>query len=333
LVIATHGRSFWILDDMTPLRQAREAVATKGSWLYQPATAVRIDNDVFTGTPLPPEEPTADNPPSGAIIDYILASSAKEVVLEILDANQKLVRKFSSSDRPQKHSPGAIAERWYPKPEVLETSAGMHRFVWNLVWGSSDGAGGDEGWRSPSPPKAIPGTYQLRLTVDGQSKTQPLQLVMDPRSPATSEVLEKQFELSQRIYSEAMAVHRTLAEIKAVQKQLADLQQKASSQKAELKAALTDAQTTLNRIVAAKAEGSEHDLGLEDASPNLASALHVVESGDRETPAGAIAVYNESREQAQARTAEWSAFKQTSLPALNERLRQAGLSTISVSPK
>ena len=98
LVIATHGRSFWIFDDITPLRQVKEA--RQGAWLYKPAVAVRIDNDSFAGSPLPPEEPTAENPPSGAMIDYALSFAAKEVTLEIFDAQQNLVRKFSSADKP-----------------------------------------------------------------------------------------------------------------------------------------------------------------------------------------------------------------------------------------
>ncbi|MGC2370266.1 MAG: hypothetical protein WA474_14470, partial [Candidatus Sulfotelmatobacter sp.] len=125
LVIATHGRSFWILDDITPLRQALEAGKANSFYLYQPAQAYRIDNDSFPGTPLPPEEPTAQNPPAGATIDYFLQSPASNVTLEIFDPQQKLVRKFSSEDKhPEKHPPVPIAERWFPKPEVLLSNPG-----------------------------------------------------------------------------------------------------------------------------------------------------------------------------------------------------------------
>jgi photosystem II stability/assembly factor-like uncharacterized protein len=97
LIVATHGRAFWILDNITPLRQASEAAKVAGAWLYRPSTAVRVDNDYFPGTPLPPDEPAAENPPNGAMIDYMLKSGAKDVQLEIFDAQHKLVRKFSSS--------------------------------------------------------------------------------------------------------------------------------------------------------------------------------------------------------------------------------------------
>jgi photosystem II stability/assembly factor-like uncharacterized protein len=330
LIIATHGRSFWILDDITALRQAKDAASASAPWLYKPAVAVRVDNDVFVGTPLPPEEPTAENPPSGAIVDYFLPSPAKEVTLEVFDAKQNLVRKFSSADQPPKHGPVPIADRWFPKPEALATTPGMHRFVWNLVWGSSDQSPPEEGSRPPAPPKAVPGTYQLRLTVDGQSRTQPLNVVMDPRSPATPAILQRQFELARQIPGELNDLRRSIAEIKSVQKQLTDLQQKAPSQSSDLKASLAEAQSALNRLVTGKADGSERDLGLQDASRNLASALRVVESGDRATPAGALAVYKDAGDQAKSRIAEWSTWKQSTLPSLNRQLQQGGLPVIAL---
>jgi len=336
LVIATHGRSFWILDNITPLRQAPEAAKANAAWLYHPASALRIDNDSFVGTPLPPEEPTAANPPSGAIIDYFLSSPAKEVTLEIFDAQHNLVRKFSSAEQnPVRHAQLAIADRWLPKPEVLGTTPGMHRFLWNLLWASSDGSFADEGpdSRSPSPPKAVPGTYQVRLTADGQSRSQSLQVVMDPRSPVTSEVLAQQFELAHQIEGEMAEARRALAEIRSVQKQLAAAQQNPTAQTAELKSALADAQSTLDKILADKENAPEHIPGLQDDYKNLASALRVVESGDRAVPAQAIAVHQESSEQIKARIREWTTFKQTRLPLLNRQLRQANLAPITIASR
>ncbi len=122
LVIGTHGRSFWILDNIIPLRQAREAAKAKAFLLYQPAAAVRIDNDSFLGTPLPPEEPTAENPPAGAMIDYFLKSPAGNVTLEVFDAQKNLVRKFSSGDKHKKINRGKInmraSIRHCPSPSV-----------------------------------------------------------------------------------------------------------------------------------------------------------------------------------------------------------------------
>ena len=332
LVIATHGRSFWILDNITPLRQASDAVKAKGIWLYHPAAAVRVDNDSFVGTPLPPEEPAAENPPNGAMIDYFLKSSAASVKLEIFDAQQKLVRSFSSEARgPAKHMSIPVAERWLPKPEVLEKSAGMHRFVWNLAWASSGGPSSDEEaeFRSPSGPKVVPGTYQVRLTVDGQTENQPLELMMDPRSPATPEVLAQQFQFGKQIFEGILEARRALAEMSSTQRQLAEAQQIPAAQNAAIKSTLAEAQSNLGKILTSKENPQAQ--GLLDAYKNLASVLRVVEGGDRTVPSQAIAVYKESSEQIKARMEEWRTFKQTRLPEINQQLRQANLAPIAIS--
>ena len=340
LVVATHGRAFWILDNITPLRQALEARRAGSPWLYRPATAVRVDNDFFTGTPLPPEEPTAENPPNGAMVDYFLPSTAGAVRLEVFDSQQKLVRRFSSEDasggqRTQKHRPLPIAERWFPKPEVLEKTTGMHRFVWNLAWGSSGGPDADEDseYRNPSGPKVVPGVYQVRLTVDGKTQEQALEVTMDPRSAATPEVLAQQLQLGQQIFGETIEARRALAEIGSVQKQLADIEQKLEQQKlgAPLKAALAEAQSAIGKILRNKEHDTESGPGLQDAYAGLASALRVVENGERAVPSQAIAVYKESSQKVKARIAEWAGFKQTKLTKLNQQLREANLSPIAIS--
>jgi len=333
LIVATHGRSFWILDDFTPLRQGSDVENANAVWLYHPAPAYRIDNDTFTGTPIPPEEPTAENPPTGAIIDYFLKSAATNVTLEILDAQQKLVRKFSSQDRhPEKHPPLPIAERWFPKPEVLETNPGMHRFVWDLRWGSSGGSSVDEEseYRSPRGPKVVPGTYTVRLTVDGKQQIQPLTVVMDPRSPATQELLRQQLQLGQQIFAETLEARRTLAEISSLHKQLADREQKVGENNSEIKSALADAQNELSKIET-KPGAAGQILNLQDAFAEMASALRVAESGDRAAPSQAIAVYDESSQRVKTAIGEWSEFKAKKLPVLNQKLSEANLAPIVIS--
>ena len=335
LVIATHGRSFWILDDITPLRQAQEAGKTNAAFLYRPAPAVRVDSDSFTGTPLPPEEPIAENPPNGAILDYFLPASAGSVELEIFDAQQKLVRKFSSSASSQdkgavQHASLPVAERWFPKPESLEKTAGMHRFVWNLTWGSSGGPAADEDsdYRNPSGPKAVPGTYDARLTVDGKTLDQRFEVVMDPRSPATSEVLAHQLQLGQQIFGETIEARRVMAEIGSVQKQLAEREQKIEAKKSALKSALVETQSSIAKILKNKDRSATSTPGLQDAYTALASALRVVENGDRAVPSQAIAVYQESSQQIEARIAEWTRFKQTQLAQLNRQLHEVNLAPL-----
>jgi photosystem II stability/assembly factor-like uncharacterized protein len=338
LVIATFGRSFWILDDITPLRQALAARGAGSPWLYHPATAVRVDNDSFTGTPLPPEEPAAENPPNGAMLDYFLPSSAgagtSGVRLEIFDAQRNLVRKFSSEDKSAaKHAPLPVAERWFPKPEVLEKTAGMHRFVWNFTWSSSGGPSADEDadYHNPSGPKVVPGIYEVRLTVDGKTQTQSLKVIMDPRSPATPEVLAQQLQLGRQIYGETVEARRALAEIASVQKQLTDLQQKLAAQESPLKPSLAEVQSGISGILTNKDRSDEKGPGLQDAYTGLASALRVVDGGDRAAPAQAIAVYKESSPQVKAGIAEWVQFKRTRLAQLNRQLSEANVAPVAIS--
>ena len=341
LVAATFGRSFWILDNITPLRQALATRKASGPWFYIPATAIRMDSDSFSGTPLPPEEPAAENPPKGAVLDYFLPSAASTVQLEIFDAQQNLVRRFSAGSRSAgdqsqdqgtwKHQPLPVAERWFPKPEVLEKTAGLHRFVWNLTWSSSGGPTADEDaeYHFPSGPTAVPGIYEVRLTVDGKTQTQSLKVIMDPRSPATPEVLTEQLQLGRQIFGETIEARRALAEIGSVQKQLADIQQKSSTQSAQLKPALAETQFAIGKIFTDKAPGEAP--GLQDAYTGLASALRVVENGDRAVPSQAIAVYQDSSPEVKARIAEWARFKQTKLTQLNQQLRDANLAPVAIA--
>jgi photosystem II stability/assembly factor-like uncharacterized protein len=337
LIVATHGRSFWILDDIAPLRQASDAAKANQFWLYHPATAFRIDNDSFPGTPLPPEEPTAENPPAGAILDYVVSSSVKAITLEIFDEHQKLVRKFSSDDKhPQEHPPLAIAERWFPKPEVLQTTPGMHRFLWNLTWSSSGGSGVDDedsDYLNPSGPKVVPGIYTIKLTVDGNPQTQSLKVVMDPRSPATPEILRQQLQVGQEMFSQTMEARRALAEITSVQKQLSDLTQKLDDKNSAIKSGLTEAQTEISTIMKPQNNNktSAPAGGLENGFSDMITALRVVESGDRTVPSQAIVVYNQSRQQVQAAIAAWGNFKTNKLPQLNRKLSGRNLAPIAIS--
>jgi photosystem II stability/assembly factor-like uncharacterized protein len=335
LVIATHGRSFWILDDITPLRQASDAGKADSFYLYRPAQTYRIDNDSFPGTPLPPEEPTAENPPAGAAIDYFLKAEAGNVVLEIFDSQHKLVRKFSSEDKHgEKHPPVPIAERWFPKPEVLLSNPGTHRFMWNLRWGNSGEPSPDDEseFRNPSGPRVVPGNYTVKLTVDGKPpQTQQFKVVMDPRSPATPEILQRQSELGQQIFSETLEARRALAEINSVQKQLADIERKLGEQNQTLKSAVANVRSGIAEILSNKDSKQHQPAGLQDGYSEMVSALHVVEGGDRAVPAQAIDVYEESSQSVKIGIAKWTKFKETNLSQLNQKLREGNLPPIAIS--
>jgi hypothetical protein len=162
-------------------------------------------------------------------------------------------------------------------------------------------------------------------------QNQSLKVVMDPRSPATPEVLVRQLQLGRQIFGETMEARRALAEIGSVQKQLADIQQKRASQSAQLKSALAEAGSAIGKILTNKEHAADESPGLQDAYAGLASALRVVESGDRAVPSQAIAVYQESSQQVKARVAEWARFKQTRLMQLNQQLREANFAPIAIA--
>ncbi len=328
LVIATHGRSFWILDDISSLRQVNRAKAAAGAWLYSPAAAVRVDNDRFLGTPLPPDEPAAENPPNGAIVDYYLKRAAQHVALEIVDSEGKTVRAFASGPRKEsKRPPVAIADRWFPKPQILETTPGMHRFVWDLYYsalkGDSEEPGGDDDYGAPRAPLVTPGMYQVRLTVDGVSMTQPLKVAMDPRSAATPLELEQQYKLGRQMFTEAMAIRQTLADIRSVKGRLAAVGQKLGAQQTELKAEITEVEDATKTILTGNGLRWGDGMGLELASSGITGALRAVESGDRTVPAQAMAVFEEADRAAKTRMEEWTRLKTTRVRPLSDQLKQA----------
>src|SRR5215468_2011295 len=184
LIVATHGRGFWALDNITPLRQLNDQVAQSDAQLFRPADAYDLPAGNAHGTPLPLDEPLLDNPPDGAIIDYYLKSAASgPVVIEILDAAGAVIRRYSSEDRAQPINPETlnVAPVWRPTPAPLSATAGMHRWVWDLRPTPAGNAPrpGPFGQRAPA---ALPGTYTVRLTVNGKSYAEPLRVRRDPRA-------------------------------------------------------------------------------------------------------------------------------------------------------
>jgi photosystem II stability/assembly factor-like uncharacterized protein len=212
LVVGTHGRSIWILDDFTPLRQLAGAAARRGPHLFRPAPAYRVRWNLYTDTPLPPDEPAGKNPPDGAIIDYYLPSGVRgPVTLEVLDARGRVVRRFSSSDSVPKDSGLNIPDYWIRPPQVLSTEAGMHRFVWDLHYSPPPAASHSypisavyrDTWREPRGPIALPGRYTVRLRAaaggGGRPLTQPLTIRMDPRVKTAAAALAQQFAYASRV--------------------------------------------------------------------------------------------------------------------------------------
>jgi photosystem II stability/assembly factor-like uncharacterized protein len=249
LIAGTHGRGYWILDDVTPLRQAAAARAANGAYLYKPETAVRVRFATNDPTPWPPEVPAGENPPPGGIIDYYLASAATgPVTIDILDATGRVVRTYSSTDpvrRPDPALDSAAYNRlceqtptardcglplYWPAPStIISTEPGMHRFSWDLhyapVPGDSEGPVGGDAAVGAVPhrtyplvdaPWAPPGLYTVRLTVDGKTMTQPVLLRLDPRVKTPAAGLAQLASLSKAMYDGALAAHAAFVHARAL---------------------------------------------------------------------------------------------------------------------
>ncbi|MGO8813795.1 MAG: WD40/YVTN/BNR-like repeat-containing protein [Terriglobia bacterium] len=340
LVIATHGRSFWILDDLTPLRQASDAAAGSEAYLFRPEVAYRIRAGGFEGTPMPFDVPQGENPPDGAFVDYYLKqASSGPVSLEVLDSRGRLVRRYSSEDKePQVDLKRLdIPAYWIHPPVALALAAGMHRFVWDLRYlGVPRGNPMMRMFGMGAGPWALPGEYQVKLTVNGKSYTQPLILKMDPRVKTSQADLVKQFEMAEQIGEAQGQVGAALATANRLHGQLQSLATKTGDRKA-----LTDQIAELDRktvVLAGSAPGGTHfeeeevlasDIktlrSLNTALDNVGRAVgsaDVAPTGDADT------AYQRDRAAMQKILAQWEEVKNQEVPKLNSSLKEAGLQPV-----
>jgi photosystem II stability/assembly factor-like uncharacterized protein len=207
IVVGTHGRSFWILDDITPLRQLNSALATQPLVLYKPQKTWRVRWGMYTDTPVPQEEPAGQNPPDGAIINYYLKEKANQVTLEIVDAKGKTIRTYSSNDKPYTKPADNVPDYWVRPQDILSANPGSHRFTWDLSYDPLNlparypiGAIYMNTAPELSAPFIMPGKYTVRLTVDGKRTEQLMEVKMDPRVKTAVKDLQLQHDLSLQLY-------------------------------------------------------------------------------------------------------------------------------------
>ncbi|HEV8591206.1 MAG TPA: hypothetical protein VGQ55_03815, partial [Pyrinomonadaceae bacterium] len=226
LAVATHGRGFWILDNVTPLRQLESLRATH---LFTPQAALRVRWNLNTDTPLPPDEASQENPPDGAAIDYYLASSAKDVELEIKDEIGRLVRRYTSDDvLPEPKDTNNVPAYWIRRPQKLSNLAGAHRFYWDLHYAPVPGVPPDypisANYGNTAPiatgPWVHPGKYKVELRVDGKEHTETIEIKMDPRVRAMEAALKKQFDLSMQLYELRIKLEQANQQVNSLASQL-----------------------------------------------------------------------------------------------------------------
>ena len=345
IVVGTHGRSFWILDDITPLRQLNEQIAAARAFLFKPGIAYRVRRNVNTDTPLPPEEPAGKNPPDGAIIDYTLQSAAPAAVkLQILDASGKIVRAFSSTDKPEATTEELGKELnvplyWIRPPQILSDAAGQHRFVWDLRTPPPASLRHEypisaivhDTPRLPVGPAVMPGVYTVKLEVAGQTFSQPLEIKMDPRITAPVDQLDQQFRLASRICDAMNSTFASLAQVRAVRSQLRDLAHQAP------KGEIADAIRALEEKVAPFEEAAAgsgpaaHQQTFAQLNSQFAQLLAVVDGADAAPTQTAQDTIGDLQRSLTTLQTQWDDLKAHDINTLNDQLRRANLPTINLA--
>ena len=256
VVLGTHGRSFWILDDIASLRQLASVTAVADAVLYKPEPAIRVRWDMNTDTPLPQEEPAGENPPDGAIIDYYLKTdAASPVTLDITDATGRVVRHYSSADTLYAIPDVNIPAYWIRPQQLLSAQAGPHRFLWDLHYQPLNVPASypiSAVYQNTAPvatsPWVMPGVYTLTLTVNGDRYTQQVTVQMDPRVKTPPAALALQHALALKAYNGRQRAMSALAKVRRLRAHIATA----------LSAASGDRLTALRKLDASAAalEGS-----------------------------------------------------------------------------
>jgi photosystem II stability/assembly factor-like uncharacterized protein len=337
LVVATHGRAFWILDDITPLRQLSDAVENEDAHLFEPASALRFRGPGFT---LPHGVPVGSNPPAGAIIDYSLKTAPKEAItLEILDGKGTVVRKYSSK-KVQANEPPSEFQEFDRGGAPLPTESGLNRFVWDLRYEPPSRVPGAVSWGGrPNGPLAVPGKYQVKLTVAGKSFAAPLEVKEDPRIETSQADLEKQFNLALKIRDRVSEGHDAVNQIRALRGQLEALRKRLGSD-AKHKA-IVDVTLALDKkmnaveeqLIQPKSKSSEDPLNFPIMIVDQLMALgSTVESSDSAPTQASYAVFDDLGKKLDEQLAAWKTIQSKDLAALNASVEKEKIPAVSIPP-
>ena len=347
LVVATHGRSFWVLDDIMPLRELNEQIAKSSVYLFAPEGALRWRWNRNTDTPLPPEVPAGTNPPDGAIIDYYLSANAKgPITLEILNDKNEMVRRYSSTDKPPSLEKIAaehpIPMYWVRPTLILSGEAGMHRFIWDVHSTPPQTLENEFPISAivhntvlhPLGARALPGAYMVKLTVDGQGYTQPLTVKMDPRIKSSPEDLRKQHDMEIGAVEGMDESFQSLEQVKSVRAQIKELAVKAKGKENLVKGLETldqqcaELEGSAQRASFGVPPSGKRPENFSTLNQHFAGILAVADSSDSAPTTQATAAYKEVEENADGLRKRWSALRERELLDLNGELKTAGLPTI-----
>ncbi len=335
LVVATHGRSFWILDDVAPLREIAAQTGEKPAMLFKPAEAWRVRSMEYTDTPLPPDEPMGENPPDGALIDYDLPANAQDVTLEVLAPDGTVLRKYSSKDpltpTPEEMKKNLIPPYWPLVHGPMPTTAGMHRWVWDLR--STTPAATRYSYPisavphrtplKPQGPLVLPGDYTVRLTVDGHSETQTLSVKMDPRVHTSPADLEALHAAQMAMASSLDAVAKADLAAHAVAEQMN------APQNASLGSQLQPYKDALNLVI--EGDHAKHRPGIDEVNGEAGQLYGELEQSDNPPTDALTQAATHAQGEVKEVVPAWEEFREQQLPQLNKVLQEAHHARINLA--
>ena len=335
LAVATHGRSFWVLDDITPLRQVQPNMVNDDVVFYRPRTQLRLQ--IPEGAEK--RQPVGANPPGGAIFDYYLKSAHKddEVTLEVLDSAGKVVRKYSSKKQNKMEQPPEWPDQERP-PELIPAEAGMNRFAWNLRYDAPTDipSGAFYAGNGPEGPRVLPGTYTVRLTVGGKAYTQPLEIVPDPRVKVSMADLQKQLDLEMKVWHSINDLHIAVNQIRDVRSQIKDLRRRLDgtnySSVLQTADALDKKMTPVERkLIQVDMKSSEGNLNYPTVLNEMFDTFRAsVESADSAPTQQQFEMYDFLNKQLEEQLAAWKQIQQSDLAQLNDAIKSANIPAVTV---
>ena len=341
LIVGTYGRSFWILDDMSPLRQVSKSIGN--DYLFAPGDAIRVRRNVNQDTPMPPEVPHALNAPPGALIYYYLGTKPSSIVtLDITDNAGNSVRHYSSAPLPpEKEDYQPIPDFWKERPTPLPTEIGSNRINWDLRYDNPPAT--SHGYdisatpyltpATPQGPLVFPGVYNVLLSVDGQKFTQKVTVKNDPRSPGSTQDLRDQHELQMALYQGDIAATTGNEALATLRSKIDDIQKQKLSKDTD--AAIEVFKDKLDNLgtVATSKRGTGSSPSFSRIANQCIAYLAKMEFGD-------IGPSQPVRDAVQSLTYDlaslqkaWSGLMEKELPILNDKLTKAGVTTLSAPTK
>src|SRR5258708_3776631 len=345
-VAGTYGGSFWILDDVTRLRQADGRMASSGGHLFAPRTAIRVRRDENQDTPLPPEVPAGKNPPDGATLNYFLpGNSSGDIQLEIYDVDEKLVRSFSSATMPKEpEETPFVAEYWIGHQQPLSKAAGMHRFVWDLRYADPRAMHPQSPYNypiaaivgsTPLPPQGplvLPGKYEVRLKAQGQGFRQPLEVKMDPRVAVVRNELQSSLELQLKISALLEKNFAGFQQAQELRARLAELMKRPKEDPVAVAASSLDAKVAAISGEATPILEAPKTASFNAVNDTLTALTALVDGADFAPSEESFAAFRRICQGENEALAAWQELKNKDGAALNTLLGKSSLAPLSDFP-